>query len=90
MPRHVTLFTGQWADLTFDDICRKAKSFGAFTSGQALLYSKDGHLLFTGGITESRGHEGSNEGADAIETFVNHGRLPTSETPVFGCALGVN
>src|SRR5690349_20119210 len=28
MPRHVTLFTGQWADLTFDDICRKAKSFG--------------------------------------------------------------
>src|SRR3954462_13878937 len=28
MARPVTLFTGQWADLTFDDICRKAKSFG--------------------------------------------------------------
>src|SRR6476661_8967972 len=28
MPRPVTLFTGQWADLTFDDICKKAKSFG--------------------------------------------------------------
>ncbi|MGA2582515.1 MAG: sugar phosphate isomerase/epimerase [Tepidisphaeraceae bacterium] len=28
MPRAVTLFTGQWADLTFDEICRKAKSFG--------------------------------------------------------------
>src|ERR1044072_4119903 len=24
----VTLFTGQWADLSFDEICRKAKSFG--------------------------------------------------------------
>jgi sugar phosphate isomerase/epimerase len=28
MPRPVTLFTGQWADLSFDTICAKAKSFG--------------------------------------------------------------
>lgn len=28
MPRPVTLFTGQWADLTFDVVCEKAKSFG--------------------------------------------------------------
>jgi sugar phosphate isomerase/epimerase len=28
MPRPVTLFTGQWADLTFDTVCAKAKSFG--------------------------------------------------------------
>lgn len=28
MPRPVTLLTGQWADLTFDTICAKAKSFG--------------------------------------------------------------
>ncbi len=28
MPRPVTLFTGQWADLSFDAICAKAKSFG--------------------------------------------------------------
>jgi sugar phosphate isomerase/epimerase len=28
MPRPVTLFTGQWADLSFDQICAKAKSFG--------------------------------------------------------------
>jgi sugar phosphate isomerase/epimerase len=28
MPRPVTLFTGQWADLSFDEICAKAKSFG--------------------------------------------------------------
>ena len=28
MPRPVTLFTGQWADLTFDVVCAKAKSFG--------------------------------------------------------------
>src|SRR5215207_6414823 len=28
MSRPVTLFTGQWADLSFDEICSKAKSFG--------------------------------------------------------------
>ena len=28
MPRPVTLFTGQWADLPFDTVCQKAKSFG--------------------------------------------------------------
>lgn len=28
MPRPVTLFTGQWADLPFETVCAKAKSFG--------------------------------------------------------------
>lgn len=28
MSRPVTLFTGQWADLPFETVCRKAKSFG--------------------------------------------------------------
>ncbi len=28
MPRPVTLFTGQWADLPFETLCNKAKSFG--------------------------------------------------------------
>ena len=28
MPRPVTLFTGQWADLPLETLCKKAKSFG--------------------------------------------------------------
>lgn len=28
MPRPVTLFTGQWADLPFETLCQKAKAFG--------------------------------------------------------------
>lgn len=28
MPRPITLFTGQWADMPFETICQKAKSFG--------------------------------------------------------------
>ncbi len=28
MARPVTLFTGQWADLTLEQVCEKARSFG--------------------------------------------------------------
>jgi len=28
MPRPVTLFTGQWADLPLEDLARKARDFG--------------------------------------------------------------
>src|SRR4028118_1484230 len=28
MARPVTLFTGQWADMKFEDLCKKAKQFG--------------------------------------------------------------
>lgn len=28
MPRPVTLFTGQWADLPFETLCAKAAEFG--------------------------------------------------------------
>jgi hypothetical protein len=65
--------------------------FGALTSGQALLYSPDGQLLFSGGITESRGHSGDNDGRSLIESLVLHemaqpdAQVPT--TPVYGCPL---
>ena len=36
----------------------QARVFGALTSGQTLLYSATGSLLFSGGITGARGHEG--------------------------------
>ena len=28
MKRPVTLFTGQWADLTLEEVCKKAAAFG--------------------------------------------------------------
>lgn len=48
----------------------ESRRFGAATSGQALLYGPDGTLLFAGGITESRGHEGDNAGRSAITALV--------------------
>lgn len=65
----------------------EAAIWGARTSGQVFLYSPDGQLRFSGGITPSRGHEGLNIGHSAILSFVRTGRLGTVQAPVFGCSL---
>jgi hypothetical protein len=63
-----------------------AAAFGAFTSGQVFLYDASGELLFSGGITASRGHEGDNAGRDAVESLLDRRNAP-AHTSVFGCSL---
>ncbi len=65
----------------------EARRFGAETSGHTLLFDPDGALLFSGGITASRGHAGRNAGESAIIAAVNGGRSDSAGTPVFGCSL---
>jgi hypothetical protein len=65
----------------------EARRFNSATSGQALLYDPQGHLLFSGGITASRGHSGDNAGRDAIVSLVNANPADRNQTPVFGCPL---
>ena len=65
----------------------EARRFTAKTSGQALLYAADGRLLFSGGITASRGHSGDNDGSAAILQCVEQGTTTILRTPVFGCSL---
>jgi hypothetical protein len=65
----------------------EANRFGAETSGYTLLFGADGHLLFSGGITESRGHAGGNAGESAIVSLVNNRATERNSTFVFGCAL---
>jgi hypothetical protein len=67
-------------------MCRR---FGAATSGQALLYAADGRLLFSGGITESRGHRGANAGRSTIASLVagSADDARSTLTPVYGCPL---
>lgn len=63
------------------------RKFGCQTSGSTLLYGRDGRLLFHGGITLARGHEGDNAGRIAIQEIL-HGRTAQhNSTPVFGCGL---
>src|ERR1041385_990638 len=66
---------------------KNAASFGAYTSGQVVLYDRDGQLRFRGGITQSRGHVGDNAGRSAIEAIVNTGQTQIDHTVVFGCPL---
>jgi hypothetical protein len=70
-----------------DDEGAEAKRFHAATSGQTLLYDAGGRLLFSGGITGSRGHSGDNAGRSAIMSFVNSGAAERTESFVFGCPL---
>jgi len=70
-----------------DDDGVEAARFDAVTSGQTLLYSSDGTLLFRGGITLGRGHEGDNAGFDAIADLVAGKEPAVRQTPVFGCEL---
>lgn len=68
-----------------------ALHFGAYTSGQVLLYDSDGRLQFAGGVTPSRGHTGTNPGRSAIiSALVGDAQvdpLAASLSPVYGCGL---
>jgi len=70
-----------------DEGGNEAASFKVTTSGHVVLYDLHGKLLFSGGITSSRGHYGDNAGLSAIVDLLNHGAAAMPETPVFGCSL---
>ena len=66
---------------------QEAEAFGTFTSGQALLYGSNGRLLFSGGLTVSRGHEGENAGETSVLRLIEGAAPLNTTTPVFGCSL---
>lgn len=70
-----------------DDDGAEARRFGASTSGQTLLYDEAGTLLFAGGITGARAHQGDNDGRRAIVALLTSGSSARAATSVFGCAL---
>jgi len=70
-----------------DKDAHDARAFGAATSGDVSVFSSAGDLVFKGGITDGRGHEGDNAGLDAVLDIV-FGRKPLIDrSPVFGCPL---
>jgi hypothetical protein len=64
-----------------------ADRFGAWTSGQTMLYDAEGRLLFSGGITGARAHPGDNEGRAALLALLTRARAGKTRTSVFGCPL---
>ncbi len=70
-----------------DEDGETARRFHATTSGQALLFDSTGRLLFSGGITAARGHQGDNAGQEALAALLTGHRPKQTRTPVFGCSL---
>ena len=71
-----------------DDDGGEAARFGGATSGQVVLYDAAGALVFSGGITPSRGHEGDNDGRAAVlALLLGRPADQMARTPVFGCSL---
>ena len=75
------------AKLSIDTRQQEIHNFRPQTSGQVYLYSQSGKLIYSGGITGSRGHEGDNVGSRTILTWINDGTLLQEKAFVFGCSL---
>jgi hypothetical protein len=65
----------------------EAGRFAAQTSGASMLYDADGVLMFAGGITAVRGHEGESLGQERIVALLRSETVDRADSPVFGCAL---
>jgi hypothetical protein len=65
----------------------EASRFAVATSGAVVLYDPAGRLLFRGGITAARGHEGDSFGQERIASLLTTGAADRADAPVFGCAL---
>ena len=70
-----------------DEDGAEARRFGVETSGQTFLYDEHGALVFSGGITGSRGHAGENAGELSLVALLSHTRPDRRGTSVFGCPL---
>lgn len=64
-------------------------AFGANISGCMMLFDEDGALLFRGGITSGRGHEGNSESKHALAKILKSPISPSEKRffPVFGCPI---
>ncbi len=78
IPDVVTLYDRQGAEID---------RFGGSVSGETLLYDSQGRLMFHGGITDARGHEGDSTGMDALVSLVQGESHAATQSPVFGCSL---
>ena len=64
-----------------------AKTFGADASGECFLLDRKAKVLFHGGITLARGHEGDNIGLDQLTAIVQRKSDITATNVVYGCGL---
>lgn len=74
------------ADVVMDRGEVESHRFGALTSGATVVYGPTGALVFEGGLTVARGHEGG-PAATRIRDLLAGGAAAPPASPVFGCGL---
>lgn len=62
-------------------------NFGVCTSGHAVVYDDTGRLIFSGGVTPGRGHEGHSRAASDLLNKINGLSGEVSHWPVYGCPI---
>jgi hypothetical protein len=75
------------ADVIIDHGGKEAERFGAVVSGSTVVYSRDGKLVFRGGLTTARGHEGRGPAHDRILAAIVAAPVDRHDAPTFGCSL---
>lgn len=66
---------------------KEATIFDVHVSGQTFLFDQQGELLFQGGLTVSRGHEGLSSGRMAVESLALSRPSAITSHAVYGCSL---
>ena len=64
-----------------------ARRFGALTSGHTVVYDPEGTLVFSGGLTATRGEPEEGAGARAVLALARSVMPERSRTEVYGCGL---
>jgi hypothetical protein len=85
--RYEDVVAGMHLEYLHDTSGNEARKFGLTTSGEVAIYAPGGTLLYTGGITGARAHEGDNSGEDAAIAAVTGERNSKKQAPVYGCEL---
>lgn len=75
------------AKVVFDEDGALTRSFGATTSGHATLFGRKGELVFAGGLTATRAHEGPSPGTQALEAWMRGEEPRVRRAPTFGCPI---
>ncbi|CAG1009752.1 hypothetical protein PHYC_03743 [Phycisphaerales bacterium] len=65
---------------------RAAAGLGAVVSGHVVVRDANDQVVFSGGITGSRGHSGDNAGAEAVLSRLLRGE-GLSAYPAYGCTI---
>jgi hypothetical protein len=70
-----------------DDAGHLACSYGATVSGETFFVDSRGRVLYHGGLTPARGHQGDATGQTLLEQVARGKREGPCAAPIFGCSL---